>query len=230
MFDIVGLRRINLAHGHKAGDEVLAQVAGRLRATVRGNDPMGRPGGDELAVLLVGANDDQAVLVVRKIIHRIQSEPIKLDDAHDARRAAARACSPRSRRGERSGEAALARCYGALRAAPIGDVRVVDSDERAGRRPTSARTPARCRSGTIVGGTYRVVHELSRGAMGVVYRGEDLGLGRPVAIKVLRSDLASDRDLVDRGSAPRPASSRRCTTRTSSRSTRSASTPATSTS
>jgi hypothetical protein len=32
----------------------------------------------------------------------------------------------------------------------------------------------------------------------VVYRGEDLGLGRPVAIKVLRSDLASDRDLVDR--------------------------------
>jgi hypothetical protein len=52
--------------------------------------------------------------------------------------------------------------------------------------------------GTIVGGTYRVVHELSRGAMGVVYRGEDLGLGRPVAIKILRSDLASDRDLVAR--------------------------------
>jgi serine/threonine protein kinase len=52
--------------------------------------------------------------------------------------------------------------------------------------------------GTIVGGTYRVVRELSRGAMGVVYRGEDLGLGRPVAIKVLRSDLASDRDLVAR--------------------------------
>jgi len=52
--------------------------------------------------------------------------------------------------------------------------------------------------GTIVGGTYRVVHELSRGAMGVVYRGEDLGLGRPVAIKVLHSDLASDRELVSR--------------------------------
>ncbi|HLL22713.1 MAG TPA: serine/threonine-protein kinase, partial [Kofleriaceae bacterium] len=53
-------------------------------------------------------------------------------------------------------------------------------------------------AGTVVGGTYRVVHELSRGAMGVVYRGEDLGLGRAVAIKVLRSDLASDRDLVSR--------------------------------
>ncbi|HEX2685503.1 MAG TPA: serine/threonine-protein kinase [Kofleriaceae bacterium] len=52
--------------------------------------------------------------------------------------------------------------------------------------------------GTIVGGTYRVIRELSRGAMGVVYRGEDLGLGRPVAIKVLRSDLASHHDLAAR--------------------------------
>ena len=92
--------------------------------------------------------------------------------------------------GERSGEAALARCYGALRTAPIGDVRVVAV--RRARRPSAdagADTGA-LSAGTIVGGTYRVVHELSRGAMGVVYRGEDLGLGRPVAIKVLRSDLA----------------------------------------
>jgi serine/threonine protein kinase len=43
---------------------------------------------------------------------------------------------------------------------------------------------------------YRILHEISRGAMGVVYRGEDLGLGRPVAIKLLRSDLSSDEHLV----------------------------------
>ena len=81
MFDIVGLRRINLAYGHRAGDEVLAQIAGRVRATVRGNDVIGRPGGDELAVLLVGANDSQAALVARKLIVRVQNEPIKIDDA-----------------------------------------------------------------------------------------------------------------------------------------------------
>jgi serine/threonine-protein kinase len=50
--------------------------------------------------------------------------------------------------------------------------------------------------GSTLGGMYRVLHEISRGAMGVVYRGEDLGLGRPIAIKVLRSDLAQDADLV----------------------------------
>src|SRR5262245_64252580 len=38
VIDVIGLRRINLAHGHRAGDEVLAQVASRARATVRGNE------------------------------------------------------------------------------------------------------------------------------------------------------------------------------------------------
>ncbi|MGE5183922.1 MAG: protein kinase domain-containing protein, partial [Acidobacteriota bacterium] len=195
LFDVVGLRRINLAHGHRAGDEVLAQVAGRLRATVRGNDPMGRPGGDELAVLLVGANKEQATLVARKIITRVQTEPIKADELEVA--VQLRAVITEIGVGERSGEAALARCYGALRGAPIGDVRAVESSDRSSDHDVGSDTGA-LSAGTIVGGTYRVVHELSRGAMGVVYRGEDLGLGRPVAIKVLRSDLASDRDLVDR--------------------------------
>jgi len=197
LLDIVGLRRINLEYGHRVGDEVLAQVAGRLRATVRGNDAMGRPGGDELAVLLVGANDAQAILVARKIIFRIQSEPIKVDDT-TAVPVQLRAVVSELGAAERSGEAALARCYSALRAAPIGDVRVVAADDRGNHESDGDADSASMSVGTTLGGTYRVVHEISRGAMGVVYRGEDLGLGRPVAIKVLRSDLASDRSLVDR--------------------------------
>jgi serine/threonine-protein kinase len=197
VLDVVGLRRINLQHGHKVGDEVLAQIASRLRATVRGNDPMGRLGGDELAVLLVGAAEEQAVLVARKLLTRIQQEPIKVDETTElmvTMRAVLTELGP----GERSGEAALSRCYGALRTAPIGDVRAVASSDRATSDSDPGADTGALSAGTIVGGTYRVVHELSRGAMGVVYRGEDLGLGRPVAIKVLRSDLASDRDLVDR--------------------------------
>jgi diguanylate cyclase (GGDEF)-like protein len=195
LFDVVGLRRINLAHGHRAGDEVLAQIAGRVRATVRGNDVLGRPGGDELAVLLVGANDDQATLVARKLIYKVQNEPIKIDE-QTSLSVQVRGVLTEIGFGERSGEAAISRCYNSLRAAPIGDVRIVAPDDRAQDGDASAE--GSLNAGTTVGGTYRVVHELSRGAMGVVYRGEDLGLGRPVAIKVLRSDLASDRDLVDR--------------------------------
>jgi GAF domain-containing protein len=48
VIDVVGLRKINLQYRHTSGDEVLAQVASRIRATVRGNDPIGRLGGDEI--------------------------------------------------------------------------------------------------------------------------------------------------------------------------------------
>lgn len=200
LFDIVGLRRINFQHGHKAGDDLLAQMAGRLRATVRGNDAMGRPGGDELAVLLVGATGDQAALVAKKILDRLQGEEFKLDDSI-AISIQMRAVLTELATGERSGEAALARCYGSLRGSPIGEVQVIAPDDRPAMAVDVSTHTAHTGSlpvGTTLGGTYRVVHELSRGAMGIVYRGEDLGLGRPVAIKVLRSDLASDRGLVER--------------------------------
>ncbi|MDB4961874.1 MAG: serine/threonine protein kinase [Myxococcales bacterium] len=196
IFDVVGMRRINLQHSHKAGDEVLAQVTAKIRANVRGNDPIGRLGGDELAVLLVGANDDQATLVVRKILYKLENEPIKVDETTEVS-ITVRAVATEVAGGERSGESALARCYAALRTSPPSDVRIIAPDERTTDTDPGADSGT-LSAGTIVGGTYRVTHELSRGAMGVVYRGEDLGLGRAVAIKVLRSDLASDRDLVSR--------------------------------
>lgn len=37
-------------------------------------------------------------------------------------------------------------------------------------------------------GPYRILGELGRGAMGVVYRAEDPHIGRPVAVKVVRMD------------------------------------------
>jgi hypothetical protein len=48
-----------------------------------------------------------------------------------------------------------------------------------------------------LGGTYRLLHEISRGGMGVVYRALDLALERPVAIKMLRPDLAENHGFVE---------------------------------
>ncbi|HXH43406.1 MAG TPA: serine/threonine-protein kinase [Bradyrhizobium sp.] len=41
---------------------------------------------------------------------------------------------------------------------------------------------------------YRLEHEIGRGGMGVVYRGVDTKLGRPVAIKMLPADATADAD------------------------------------
>lgn len=52
-------------------------------------------------------------------------------------------------------------------------------------------------SGTVING-YRIERELGRGAMAIVYLATQLDLQRPVAFKMLTSDLASDEEFVKR--------------------------------
>lgn len=58
--------------------------------------------------------------------------------------------------------------------------------------------PAHLPVGSVIGGKYRIDGLLAEGGMGVVYRGSHLVLEQPVAIKVVRSELASRPDAVER--------------------------------
>src|SRR6266571_7954702 len=51
--------------------------------------------------------------------------------------------------------------------------------------------------GTVVG-NYKVVEKIGEGGMGAVYKGIDLMLEREVAIKVLKPELASQPQVVER--------------------------------
>jgi len=51
--------------------------------------------------------------------------------------------------------------------------------------------------GSIVG-NYRIVRELGQGGMGAVYEGIDIMVERPVAIKMLKAELAGNPDVIER--------------------------------
>ena len=52
VIDLNGFKKINDTYGHPAGDAVLRQFAGELKAHLRGQDVVGRWGGDEFVVVL----------------------------------------------------------------------------------------------------------------------------------------------------------------------------------
>lgn len=70
--DLDRFKRVNDSFGHAFGDELLQQAAIRLRRCVRGNDVIGRLGGDEFTVLLDGINAPaDAAAAARKILDEL---------------------------------------------------------------------------------------------------------------------------------------------------------------
>jgi diguanylate cyclase (GGDEF)-like protein len=76
MADVDHFKKINDAHGHPAGDEVLRAVAGTLERTVSGKGIGYRYGGEEFAVLLPNHSCDEALAVAERARIAIESQPL----------------------------------------------------------------------------------------------------------------------------------------------------------
>ncbi|MHB8693933.1 MAG: GGDEF domain-containing protein [Solirubrobacteraceae bacterium] len=80
LIDIDGFKNVNDAHGHKAGDTVLKEIATALRNRLRATDTVARIGGDEFAVLLPYASVQQALTIAEDLRDLIRSQRINLGD------------------------------------------------------------------------------------------------------------------------------------------------------
>ncbi len=78
--DLDQFKKINDTLGHKAGDELLCEVASRLEKVTRDNDLVGRWGGDEFVVVLSGnITENDAANKAQQILD-IMRQPVQLTD------------------------------------------------------------------------------------------------------------------------------------------------------
>jgi diguanylate cyclase (GGDEF)-like protein len=77
--DLDRFKEVNDTLGHAAGDELLRQVAARLRATVRPGDTVGRLSGDEFAIILPGLADPQDAHALAERVAACFTDSFRLD-------------------------------------------------------------------------------------------------------------------------------------------------------
>jgi diguanylate cyclase (GGDEF)-like protein len=74
MLDVDHFKKYNDAHGHQAGDEVLARVSAMLRNSIRPYDCAARYGGEEFLVMLSATSLDRAKESAERIRKQVRAE------------------------------------------------------------------------------------------------------------------------------------------------------------
>jgi diguanylate cyclase (GGDEF)-like protein/PAS domain S-box-containing protein len=77
--DLDNFKPINDTYGHEAGDQLLRQVAQRMRNCIRSCDTVARLGGDEFVIILPGTNTRQEIETIATRILVASRDPIVID-------------------------------------------------------------------------------------------------------------------------------------------------------
>ncbi|MGE3546129.1 MAG: protein kinase [Kofleriaceae bacterium] len=193
--DIVDLQAINTRHGMAIGDRLLRRVADALRPMTRVEDVIGRWSGSKLVMLLLRTAIDDARRVVERMQQALASRPLELPGGDTLAIPAAFGVASLLQDDEDAHQL-IERAVAATRMARRGSVTEA-APATASRRNPQPFDVVGLEHPTTLGGTFRLLHEISRGGMGVVYRAQDLALERPVAIKMLRPELAEASGFVE---------------------------------
>lgn len=79
LIDLDRFKEVNDTLGHAAGDELLRQVAARLRAQARASDMAARLGGDEFGLILLGLQDEDRLSALCSGLVQVLSQPYRLE-------------------------------------------------------------------------------------------------------------------------------------------------------
>lgn len=81
MLDVDYFKNINDTYGHPIGDRALQLISGRLRHNLRFRDTLFRYGGEEFVILLSNTDEQEALLVGRRLCRLISDQTFAIDEA-----------------------------------------------------------------------------------------------------------------------------------------------------
>jgi diguanylate cyclase (GGDEF)-like protein len=79
ILDLNGFKAINDTLGHQAGDQVLREVAGHLRRSVRASDTLARLGGDEFIIVATDLGVDQPLNHLVDSVRNAMDRPVMVE-------------------------------------------------------------------------------------------------------------------------------------------------------
>ena len=80
MYDLDQFKALNDGHGHPAGDAALRSFTRILERNVRATDAVGRVGGDEFALILVGADAADTARILDRVATTLEEDPPALGE------------------------------------------------------------------------------------------------------------------------------------------------------
>jgi two-component system cell cycle response regulator len=83
VMDLDRFKQVNDLYGHAAGDQVLVEVARRLRANLRETDVLARIGGEEFLAILPGSCMTNARRVAERLCQVMDDAPIRLHSGEE---------------------------------------------------------------------------------------------------------------------------------------------------
>jgi uncharacterized protein (TIGR02265 family) len=194
VLDVIGLRAINTGYGLEVGDLMLRRIADAVRAQEL-EHLVGRWSGDKTLMVLQDVTFEHAQEVAQGLLEIIASRPIALPSGELIAMPVTIGIATMDPHEEPT--AMVTRAAAAAKLAPTQGLTIAGASSGASA-PVPLQIEVLDEPPVTLAGTYRIRHEISRGSMGVVYRADDLALERPVAIKMLRPDLAEDRVFIER--------------------------------
>lgn len=80
LYDLDQFKALNDDHGHPAGDAALRSFTRILERNVRASDAVGRVGGDEFGLVLVGADAGDVATILERIARTLETDPPAFGD------------------------------------------------------------------------------------------------------------------------------------------------------